>query len=249
MGIRGNSIFCLRLFSFLWYCNLCYSSVFFPTNSAYGIFAAIAVPLELPHRNVFISYNFEANYNLPFTWGLPPIAEGIEDDDLLNQSRGFRHMNQTDGCTNCTVEKETTQTTTKIPTVNTTSNVRETATRKRRQPKGVVNSLLTRTHFYHILMDKFTRSGYNAEPCLLRLICETNSSGLGEVNGVLGTLVHIIFSPNTSAHESLPLSYYQAEVDGSYGFCEDYVADCQENPLDLISAPLGDIIDDLMNSK
>lgn len=66
-------------------------------------------------------------------------------------------MNQTDGCTNCTVEKETTQTTTKIPTVNTTSNVRETATRKRRQPKGVVNSLLTRTHFYHILMDKFTR--------------------------------------------------------------------------------------------
>ncbi|XP_054091242.1 uncharacterized protein LOC105221495 isoform X1 [Zeugodacus cucurbitae] len=257
MAVRHNARLCLWILSLIWCCNLCCSAVFFPTNSAYGIFAAIAVPLELPHRNVFISYNFEANYNLPYTWDLPPIANGLEDEDLLVQARDFRHMNQTDGCTNCTLEIENEITTT-TPTLNTTSHVREEpATRRRRQPKSVVNSLLTRTHFYHILMDKFKRSGYNAEPCLLRLICETNSSGLGEVNGVLGSLVHIIFSfcfamtfsPSTSAHENLPLSYYQAEVDGSDGFCEDYVADCQENPLDLISAPLGDIIDDLMNSK
>lgn len=29
------------------------------------IFVAIAVPVELPDTNVFVSYNFEANYNLP----------------------------------------------------------------------------------------------------------------------------------------------------------------------------------------
>ncbi|XP_014102069.2 uncharacterized protein [Bactrocera oleae] len=249
MAVRRNADFCLRLLSLLWCCNLCCGAAFFPTNSAYGIFAAIAVPLELPHRNVFISYNFEANYNLPYTWNLPPIATGIEDEDLLPQARDLRHLNQTDGCINCTFQNITTDTTTTAHTVNTTSYAKESATRTRRQTEGMPNSLLSRTHFYHILMDKFKRSGYNAEHCLLRLICETNSSGLGEVNGVLGTLVHIMFSPSTSAHENLPLPYYQAELDGSYGFCEEYAADCQENPLDLISAPLGDILDDLMNNK
>lgn len=37
----------------------------FPINSATGILIAIAVPLDLPERNIFVSYNFEANYNMP----------------------------------------------------------------------------------------------------------------------------------------------------------------------------------------
>ncbi|XP_059621788.1 uncharacterized protein LOC132265227 [Phlebotomus argentipes] len=37
----------------------------FPYNSATGVLVAIAVPLIIPHRNVFVSYNFEANYNMP----------------------------------------------------------------------------------------------------------------------------------------------------------------------------------------
>ncbi|XP_036343867.1 uncharacterized protein LOC118753112 [Rhagoletis pomonella] len=239
---RITTIFCLGIISLLCCCNLCVGTAFFPTNSAYGIFAAIAVPLELPHRNVFISYNFEANYNLPYTYTIPPIATGIEDDDIFSQSEAARQMSQSDdSCSNCTK-------TTTMPPVNATSNDKEQSQRRRRR-KSAVNSLLTRTHFYHILRDKFERSGYSGEPCLLRLICETNSSGLGEVNGVLGTLVHIFFSPSTSANENLPLSYYQAELDGTHDFCEHYAADCEENPLDLISAPLGDIIDDLMGSQ
>ena len=35
------------------------------------------MPLDLPHRNVFVSYNFEANYNLPENWDLPPYAVSI----------------------------------------------------------------------------------------------------------------------------------------------------------------------------
>lgn len=31
----------------------------------FQLFLAIAIPLELPNTNVFVSYNFEANYNLP----------------------------------------------------------------------------------------------------------------------------------------------------------------------------------------
>ncbi|CAD7013977.1 unnamed protein product [Ceratitis capitata] len=248
----------------LWHCKLCGSTTFFPTNSAYGIFAAIAVPLELPHRNVFISYNFEANYNLPYTYDIPPIAYGVEEDEIFSVPEA-RVLQNTNDCANCTESITKTTPTTKITTTTNASTTSSTAApllnatildskegttkRRRRQKRSALNSLLTRTHFYHILMDKFRRSGYNAEPCLLRLICETNASGLGEVNGVLGSLVHIIFSPSTSAHENLPLQYYQAEVDGAHGVCEDYIAECEDNPLDLISVPLGEIIDDLMGGK
>ena len=38
----------------------------FPVNAATGILVAIAVPVTgLPDQNVFVSYNFEGNYNMP----------------------------------------------------------------------------------------------------------------------------------------------------------------------------------------
>lgn len=37
------------------------------------------------------------------------------------------------------------------------------------------------------------RSGFSGESCLLRLICETNAAELGELNGVLGSLMHVLF--------------------------------------------------------
>ncbi|XP_059621789.1 uncharacterized protein LOC132265228 [Phlebotomus argentipes] len=37
----------------------------FPPDSATGILVAIAVPIDLRYRNVFLSYNFEANYGMP----------------------------------------------------------------------------------------------------------------------------------------------------------------------------------------
>ncbi|XP_054739936.1 uncharacterized protein LOC129245653 [Anastrepha obliqua] len=246
MALKQITGLFIGIYSLLWHCNLCDADAFFTTNSCYGMFAAIAVPLELPNRNIFVSYNFEANYNLPYTFNIPPIATGVDYEDIfIKGDYSSRQMSQTEVCANCT--HSTTATTTK-PAANVTSDGREGAQRRRRR-KSTVKSLLTRTHFYYILKDRFERSGYSGEPCLLRLICETNSSGLGEVNGVLGTLVHIIFSPSTSANENLPHSYYQAEMDGAHGMCEHYATECEENPLDLISAPLGDIIDDLMGDK
>lgn len=44
----------------------------------FKIFVAIAVPLEAPLTNVFVSYNFEANYNLPENsteYEIVPIVE------------------------------------------------------------------------------------------------------------------------------------------------------------------------------
>lgn len=46
--------------------GLFYPVLLYPYNACSGILVAIAVPLTgLPGRNVFLSYNFEANYNMP----------------------------------------------------------------------------------------------------------------------------------------------------------------------------------------
>jgi hypothetical protein len=43
-----------------------YPWLLYSLNAATGILVAIAIPLhELDNRNVFVSYNFEANYNMP----------------------------------------------------------------------------------------------------------------------------------------------------------------------------------------
>ncbi|KAM7342297.1 uncharacterized protein ACRADG_009763 [Cochliomyia hominivorax] len=230
------------------------TALFFPSNSAYGIFAAIAVPLDLPHRNVFVSYNFEANYNLPETWNIPPYAMGVEDEDLFEA----RHS-KGNNCANCTttnsseeglvedVEEEN-EDYSEATTMNSYANDTETNSRRKRRRRREIPSLLTRTHFYRILVDKFERSGFEGEPCLLRLICETNASELGEINGVLGNLIHIMFSPTTSRNENLPLSYYQAEVDGLYDQCHHYEEMCSESILDLISTPIHKIIDEIQEN-
>jgi hypothetical protein len=37
----------------------------YPVNAATGILVAIAIPVPSDNLNVFVSYNFEANYNMP----------------------------------------------------------------------------------------------------------------------------------------------------------------------------------------
>ncbi|XP_031338527.1 uncharacterized protein LOC116167390 [Photinus pyralis] len=53
------------------------NAVQFPFGGPFmGLFLAIAIPLELPKTNVYLSYNFEANYNIPeneTTYDYPPI--------------------------------------------------------------------------------------------------------------------------------------------------------------------------------
>ncbi|TMW44097.1 hypothetical protein DOY81_010822, partial [Sarcophaga bullata] len=210
-----------------------YPALFFPSNSAYGVFAAIAVPLDLPHRNVFVSYNFEANYNLPENWDLPPYAVGVEEEDLFEDvgrlNNGVECKNCTssssssrkvEGDTDATIEDEivdedenenvdeTEETTTTAPGRNETDSSRK---RKRRRRRREIPSLLTRTHFYHILIDKFER-------------------------------------PTTSKNENLPLIYYQAELDGIHDQCHHYEQECSESILDLISSPIHQIIDELQRN-
>ncbi|XP_032590590.1 uncharacterized protein LOC6560769 [Drosophila grimshawi] len=211
----------------------------FIPSSTHGIFVALAVPLELPHRNVFVSYNFEANYNSPYNWSKPTLFQNgpIESEELelsrkTNEEGEQEGLDEDDPEQAHTVENITNRKQEQEPDATTmpTSSVM----RERR-------ALLTRTNIYHILMDKFQRSGFSGESCLLRLICETSAAEVGDVNGVLGSLIHVLFSPSTSEPEQLPLHFYQAEHDGWQDNCQHYARDCGRSLLHMISEPFEQI--------
>lgn len=64
---------------------------------------------------------------------------------------------------------------------------------------------------------------------------------LGEHNGVLGSLMHVMFSPSSSRNEALPRRYYQAELDGvEQQNCAAYEKRCKRSVLQLITRPLAD---------
>ncbi|XP_037941700.1 uncharacterized protein LOC119674625 [Teleopsis dalmanni] len=165
----------------------------------------------------------------------------------LSDVRSFNN----DKCINCTIAKSETEQYLEVQTTKLLNSIEETTFNETKHGESIRKrkSLITRMDFYHILKDKIHRSGYNGEACLLRLICETNSSQLGHINGVLGSVMHIIFTPTTSMSENLPKSYYQAEVDGVHEQCQDYERKCKENLLDLISEPLHSIIDSMTFNK
>lgn len=45
--------------------GLFYPVLLYPYNACSGILVALAIPLNLPNHEAFLSYNFEANYNMP----------------------------------------------------------------------------------------------------------------------------------------------------------------------------------------
>ncbi|KAH8254247.1 hypothetical protein KR032_009083 [Drosophila birchii] len=230
------------------------SALLFTTNSEFGIFMAISVPIGLPHRNVFLSYNYEFNYYQPeHVYKYPPILMGQDfQDGYLTYPTTGRDSNGRH-CQNCTDWKLE-------GNITSSANVSEVAAS--REKRGL--TLMSRSVFYAMLRDKLRRSGFPPEACLLRLICDTNASQLGDVNGFLGSLVHIIFrrvfkynklldipkflhtySPSSSKDEHLPHEYYQAEFEGrEHRDCSAYTKDCEENVLDLISVPLEQALND-----
>ncbi|XP_052842532.1 uncharacterized protein LOC128256281 [Drosophila gunungcola] len=237
------SYFVCLVFHFTFYLDITNSFVAFTASSTHGIFAAIAVPLELPHRNVFVSYNFEANYNLPTNWkkwtifqnGPIESEEVVADTDTETEAESSRKL--VAGCHNCTVEE------------NEVGGGEQEESTEVNHHERKVRSLLTRSNIYRIFIDKLKRSGFQGETCLLRLICETSAAQLDEFNGVLGSLMHVLLSPSTSESEDLPLRYYQAEHDGSNDHCQFYEPGCGESILELISEPFEEIFKHIESNK
>ncbi|XP_017886549.2 uncharacterized protein LOC108628857, partial [Ceratina calcarata] len=92
---------------------------------------------------------------------------------------------------------------------------------------------LDRATLYQVVKNKFEHYGYQGHGCLLRAICETSEHPLRH-NGLIGDIVHVIFTPTSSRHEPLPEDILQAEVVGRNGSCSKYRPHCPVGLFDLI---------------
>ncbi|GAB0088583.1 uncharacterized protein DMENIID0001_030400 [Sergentomyia squamirostris] len=213
----------------------------YPTNSAIGILCAIAVPLDIPHRNVFMSYNFEGNYNMPTT--VTDIIPGPLNRLELVNYRGFGQKNEADDLLsvtetyNRTVIEENARQFKKMEnsTVTERTILKSSKVTKSPHKRYVSNSLFTRKKIYKMLEGKLRSHGHFGKPCLLRAICEEAEEPIHDHNGVLGDIIHIILTPSTSIREDLHPEYYKAEELGRSGECSKYKKYCPCNILDYIS--------------
>ncbi|XP_036327282.1 uncharacterized protein LOC118739893 [Rhagoletis pomonella] len=83
--------------------KLAHSIVAFPRGGSQGYLAAVAMPLDLPNRNVYMSFNFEANYGFPANdsyyywidrWNIDEEFVGIGNDVIPLASRRRRSFAQ-----------------------------------------------------------------------------------------------------------------------------------------------------------
>uniref|UniRef100_A0A1Y9J095 Uncharacterized protein n=1 Tax=Anopheles quadriannulatus TaxID=34691 RepID=A0A1Y9J095_ANOQN len=183
--------------------------IVFPLNAAIGIIFAIAVPLGIPSRNIFMSYNFEGNYNSPqdanvFTEGFGNYIKGIVEPltapSVPVEQYGIR---------------------------------KRSAQEKVTRPK--ITPQVTRRQMYKMLQKQLQGQHYHGKKCLKRMICEAALHPFSEANGVVGDIMQILLSPSTSMDELLPKEYLIAEVAGQNGSCDEYRQDCPKDPLEIVS--------------
>ncbi|KAH8293604.1 hypothetical protein KR054_002078 [Drosophila jambulina] len=196
----------------------------FPRQGSFGLLAAVAIPLDLSPKTVYMAFNFESNYALPSN---DSYNQWIDRWQLYEPFMG-------------------------VPGNVTPINARQQATEDsalqededsevRRRSVGSPPPL-RRRDFYHGIMNYLSHYGFNGSACLLRVICEVSEAPLDAHNGLLGTLFQILFMPTTSAAEE-ELQHvdalYEATDAGTRGLgCSDYVANCGHSALDLISVVL-----------
>ncbi|XP_072764320.1 uncharacterized protein [Anoplolepis gracilipes] len=92
---------------------------------------------------------------------------------------------------------------------------------------------IDRVTIYRVLESKFESSGSPGRECLLRAICETSEYPLRH-NGIIGDIMHVIFTPSASKHEGLPKDVVEAELVGRNGSCSKYQPQCPLGLFDLI---------------
>ncbi|XP_023178391.2 uncharacterized protein LOC111604524 [Drosophila hydei] len=188
------------------------SLLFFPRGGSIGLLAAVAIPLDLTYRNVYMAFNFESNYGLPSN---DSYNEWIDRWDLDEGFLGIgSDVTPIDGRTGDNLEK------------------RSIAAPPR----------FTRHDFYRAIVNYLGQYGYNGSACLLRTICEVSAAPLDAHNGLLGSIFKILFMPTTSAAElrlqHVDSLYAAAELGTRNLNCADYVAGCAHSMLDMISVML-----------
>ncbi|KAL9707967.1 hypothetical protein quinque_011485 [Culex quinquefasciatus] len=199
-------------------------SLMFPYNSALGLIVAIAVPLKVPDRNIFMSYNFEGNYN-------SPQSTNVFTEGFFNWVRGIAPVLETPAIAiNRALDGDP-----EVESAESTTAADEEESPKVTRAIHTRTPIYTRKKVYRAIESQFIKNGFNGKKCLLRLICEASEIPVHEHNGILGDLFHIVLSPSTSKDENLPPEFYKAERFGVQGHCHKYRKHCQENVFDLFS--------------
>ncbi|XP_059621824.1 uncharacterized protein LOC132265262 [Phlebotomus argentipes] len=169
----------------------------FPQGSDIGVLVAIAVPLDLPHRSVFVSYNFETNYSPP-TMASDIIPGPLKFLELIDR-RGLGRKNGGGSVISVTepYNKSTSMddeergmkddfVTTEVPEVPKVT--------KSPHKRYASDSLLTRKKVYKMLESRLQNHGLRGRACLLRAVCESSEGPIHELTGVLGDVIHIILT-------------------------------------------------------
>ncbi|KAG5670645.1 hypothetical protein PVAND_000893 [Polypedilum vanderplanki] len=204
-----------------------YFPLLYGYNAATGIVVAISIPLHDLDRNVFMSYNFEANYNM---------ANQPEDSfpgPLVRWKLGSTYEDlspKPDATPDDSIARNFNENSTQIETTIKSEN----EVRKRR---NLADSMFTtRKGIYRLIESRLKANGFDGKKCLLRAICESAQNSFLEVNGVLGNILHIIFTPSTSIDENLPTEYNKAENLGYQNNCQKYIQRCEFSLLDAFSS-------------
>ncbi|XP_014297025.1 uncharacterized protein LOC103575303 [Microplitis demolitor] len=91
------------------------------------------------------------------------------------------------------------------------------------------DNYLNRKFAYDIIENKLESAGYPGRKCLLRAICDAASNPVTG-NGLVGDIIHILFTPSSSRNENLSQEVINAEKNNN---CNDY--NCPMSLLDAIS--------------
>ncbi|XP_055678116.1 uncharacterized protein LOC129786889 [Lutzomyia longipalpis] len=201
----------------------------FPDGSATGILCAIAVPIDLRYRNVFLSYNFEANYGMPLVPSdlIPGPLERLEIID--------RGLGREIAGGNETIEESDRKLEANPETITEEEIAQTTESTKNVTKRSATDGLFSRKKIYRTIESYLKCHGHKGRVCLLRAICETAEDPFHAHNGVIGDILHIILTPSTSIKEDLHPEYYKAEELGRSGDCSKYRKYCPECILDYIS--------------
>ncbi|CAH1132229.1 unnamed protein product [Ceutorhynchus assimilis] len=92
-----------------------------------------------------------------------------------------------------------------------------------------------RRSIYESIQAKLESRGYPGKNCVLKAICEAASYTTLHANGIVGDLMHLLFTPSASEerNDSYFFEYREAEVTGwEQQNCEKY-NDCQLNLFDF----------------
>ncbi|CAG9808933.1 unnamed protein product [Chironomus riparius] len=220
-----------------------FPSILYGYNAATGILCAIAVPVALEEYNVFVSYNFEANYNMANVPGdafpgplnrlkltdkyptVDPLADANYADVV---ARNMKRTNED------IVEVESENATLRNIDDETTILPETEHEFTKRSP--IFKTIFTRVGIYTMLESRLDANEINGKKCLLHAICESAKASFLSGNGILGHIFHILLTPSSSVKEKeLPLEYYKAEILGLKGDCTKYEKACNLNVLGLFS--------------